>query len=381
MSSGTRPFRAEVDCGADQRAVASRRLLRLGLANPCPGVGGSSSWAASSGRDAQYGRAAVSVARRADLSLAELCDVVDDLRRRRAVPEASAASLRASADALRRYSLESDAVDRHIPHADGTGLRAEIERAQRAVDLIEHGRQLMARSGHGWSGEGETAVKRGYLNLVHAREAIRARGDEMAGRRGSYQSQETSKAAAYPLNALSGRRETETQPATRCRGRGGRRRQRAVISSVRGVVTRTEVGPMRCPRCGERETAGRGLARPGRGQHPPAPRMRDLRSPLHDLRTHRGAAPDRGQARWSARNSTARARVGLSQSSDSPPATRGRRRTGRRSDRGSVAGGRRHRGRLVGGRQNGDGQAARPRPDWPISASASVYQSFEDTKR
>ena len=131
-------------------------------------------------RDAQYGRAAVSVARRADLSLAELCDVVDDLRRRRAVPEASAASLRASADALRRYSLERAAVDRHIPHADGTGLRAEIERAQRAVDLIEHGRQLMLDPATDWSGEGETAVKRGYLNLVHAREAIRARGDEMA---------------------------------------------------------------------------------------------------------------------------------------------------------------------------------------------------------
>jgi hypothetical protein len=50
-----------------------------------------------------------------------------------------------------------------------------MERAQRAIELVTHGGELLADiSGVGW-GEGETSVKRGYLNLVHAREAIRQR--------------------------------------------------------------------------------------------------------------------------------------------------------------------------------------------------------------
>jgi hypothetical protein len=54
-------------------------------------------------------------------------------------------------------------------------LAADMERAQRAIDLVAHGGELLADvSGVDW-GEGETSVKRGYLNLVHAREAIRER--------------------------------------------------------------------------------------------------------------------------------------------------------------------------------------------------------------
>ena len=131
-------------------------------------------------RDGQHGRAAVDLARRADTSLGELTAIVDDLRRRKAGPEASAASLHASSDALRQYAIEADNVDRHFAHPGGGGLRAEIERAQRAVELIEHGRELMLDSEVDHVSEGETSVKRGYLNLLHAREAIKARGDEIA---------------------------------------------------------------------------------------------------------------------------------------------------------------------------------------------------------
>lgn len=130
-------------------------------------------------RDAQYGRAAKDLAHRADWSLGELSEVVDDLRRRRVGPEASAASLQASAEALQRYAVEALAIDKHTPHAEGTSLFAEIERAQRAVELIEFGRGLMLDP-HADDTEGETSVKRGYLNLLHARDAIRLRGDEIA---------------------------------------------------------------------------------------------------------------------------------------------------------------------------------------------------------
>lgn len=131
-------------------------------------------------RDAQYGRAAVELARRADISLAELAAVVDDLRRRKATPEVSGAALGAAAEALRRYAQEAEVVDKRVAHPAGGGLLVEFERAQRAVELIEHGRQQMMDARATQTSEGETSVKRGYLNLLHASDAIRIRAEEMA---------------------------------------------------------------------------------------------------------------------------------------------------------------------------------------------------------
>lgn len=132
-------------------------------------------------RDAAYGRAALDIARRVDVSLAELGELIDELRRRRADPEASVAGLRAAAEALRRYAREAEQVDKHAVYAAGASTFAsEIERAQRAVDLIEHGRTLMLDPRDEALGEGETAVKRGYLNLLHAREAVKTRAREIA---------------------------------------------------------------------------------------------------------------------------------------------------------------------------------------------------------
>ncbi len=131
-------------------------------------------------RSAQQDRAAADIARRAVTSLSELCAVVDDMRRRKSGPESGAPSLRASTDALHRYAEEAEAIARRNPdHEAGRSLVAEIERAQRAVALVEHGRQMMLDTGVEHVGEGETSIKRGYLNLVHAREAIRTRGEQL----------------------------------------------------------------------------------------------------------------------------------------------------------------------------------------------------------
>ena len=132
-------------------------------------------------RDAAYGRAALDIARRVDVSLTELGELIDELRRRKADPEASIDSLRAAAEALRHYTREAEQVDRHTLLAVGSPTFAsEIERAQRAVDLIEHGRTLMLDPKEEGHAEGETAVKRGYLNLLHAREAVKIRAREIA---------------------------------------------------------------------------------------------------------------------------------------------------------------------------------------------------------
>jgi hypothetical protein len=131
-------------------------------------------------REAQLGRMALDIVRRTDISLGELAAVVDDLRRRKADPVAIESSIKASTDALGLYAQEAAVVDKHVSRTHTDGLRSEIDRAQRAVDLIEHGRELMATGSADGIAEGETSVKRGYLNMLHARDAIRARGEAIA---------------------------------------------------------------------------------------------------------------------------------------------------------------------------------------------------------
>jgi hypothetical protein len=57
---------------------------------------------------------------------------------------------------------------------------AEIERAERAIELVGDGLDMLTEARGSRAGEGETAVKRGYLGLLHAREAIQARVREIA---------------------------------------------------------------------------------------------------------------------------------------------------------------------------------------------------------
>jgi hypothetical protein len=138
------------------------------------------------------------VLRRAGRFLAATRDVerfrrqVDDLARR---VESSLGDVSARVDAVRRGQLGADQIGDDVavsieaaakyadeargfhPPADGRRIRdeivAEIERAGRALEMIEHGRsiQASARSG-GREIEAQTAIKRGYLNVLHAREAI-----------------------------------------------------------------------------------------------------------------------------------------------------------------------------------------------------------------
>jgi hypothetical protein len=52
-------------------------------------------------------------------------------------------------------------------------LTEELERASRATETVRHGGVLLGyTSGRPRELEGETSIKRGYLNLLHAREAL-----------------------------------------------------------------------------------------------------------------------------------------------------------------------------------------------------------------
>ncbi len=134
-------------------------------------------------RDAQHGGAARDIARRAAASLSELAAAVDDLRRGKSQPDELAGPIAEATNALGRYATDAAIVDTHAArdgHATVGSLVEAIGRAQRAVELIEHGRGLMLSGAVELVGEGETAVKRGYLNLLHARDAIRATADDLA---------------------------------------------------------------------------------------------------------------------------------------------------------------------------------------------------------
>ena len=114
------------------------------------------------------------LASRVETSLAEICARVDAVRRGQLAPDQVGDDVTASLAAVGKYAEEARGLR---PPLDGRRIReeivAELERAGRALEMIEHGRQIQAsaRSG-GREIEAQTSIKRGYLNVLHAREAI-----------------------------------------------------------------------------------------------------------------------------------------------------------------------------------------------------------------
>lgn len=129
----------------------------------------------ASTRDVErFRRQAGDLATRVETSLGEICSRVDAVRRGELGADELADDLSASLDAVARYADEARGFH---PPADGVAVRDEIvaalERSGRALQMIEHGRsiQASARAG-GREIEAQTAIKRGYLNILHARESI-----------------------------------------------------------------------------------------------------------------------------------------------------------------------------------------------------------------
>ncbi|HET7029799.1 MAG TPA: hypothetical protein VFI34_04775 [Candidatus Limnocylindrales bacterium] len=114
------------------------------------------------------------LSRRAETSLAEVSARVDAVRRGQLGADQIGDDIAASIEGVGRYADEARAFH---PPTDGHRIRdeivAELERAGRALEMVEHGRviQTSARAG-AREIEAQTAIKRGYLNVLHAREAI-----------------------------------------------------------------------------------------------------------------------------------------------------------------------------------------------------------------
>ena len=135
-------------------------------------------------REAEAFRSAVKdLAGRVDLSLEGAASQIDAVRRREVQPDAIGATIVAATDAIQRYTAEARAL--RCPRKAQkirSDFVAELERAERALGMVEHGTTILgaARSGPREL-EGQTSIKRGYLNLIHAREAIARRALEAQG--------------------------------------------------------------------------------------------------------------------------------------------------------------------------------------------------------
>lgn len=114
------------------------------------------------------------LAARIDVSLDGATGRIDSVRHHVLPPVALADTLIAAADAVERYIEEARAL---TPPPGAKAVRSalvgDLERAGRAIAMVEHGATILVSVRRGNRElEGQTSIKRGYLNLLHAREAI-----------------------------------------------------------------------------------------------------------------------------------------------------------------------------------------------------------------
>jgi hypothetical protein len=123
-----------------------------------------------------------------DLRLGSAADPVmirvDEIRRRSGTPETLATDLDPCLAVLEELASESRALRPPAALAGHAAvLTHEAERAVRAVELIRHGLDVMLAARGGRELEAETSLKRGGLNLRHARDTFRETAAEVAALR------------------------------------------------------------------------------------------------------------------------------------------------------------------------------------------------------
>ncbi len=121
-----------------------------------------------------FRQAAGDLVGRIALSLAGAAERIDAARRGQVDPQSIGETLAAANEAIDRYGDEAMALATPAAYrVIRDGLVEELRRAGRALDMVEHGCARMAGLlGRPNEPEGHTALKRGYLSLLHSREAI-----------------------------------------------------------------------------------------------------------------------------------------------------------------------------------------------------------------
>jgi hypothetical protein len=111
---------------------------------------------------------------RIGLSLDGAAQRIDAVRRQQLPADGLGDTVTATRDAVTRYAEEARAL-KGPPEAAAIArdIVSDLDRAKRAIDMVEHGATILASVRRGGRElEAQTSIKRGYLNLIHAREAI-----------------------------------------------------------------------------------------------------------------------------------------------------------------------------------------------------------------
>ncbi|HSW43701.1 MAG TPA: hypothetical protein VLM76_14480 [Patescibacteria group bacterium] len=121
-----------------------------------------------------FRRDGAALAERAVTAITAGAERIDRVRRRIDAPATLDEVLPHLLEQLGALRVEADAL---VPPAAlapaGARIAGEIDRVSRAVEMVQHGCVLLGtEGGRPRQLEGETSVKRGYLNLLHAREAL-----------------------------------------------------------------------------------------------------------------------------------------------------------------------------------------------------------------
>lgn len=128
-------------------------------------------------------RAAVAdLAARIDTSLEGATGRIDAVRRQQIPADTIGPTIKAANDAIERYLGEVRALRGPKPAMTiRDRLVGDLERARRALGMVEHGASIQAQVRRRTRElEAQTSLKRGYLNLMHAREAIARHAQEAA---------------------------------------------------------------------------------------------------------------------------------------------------------------------------------------------------------
>ena len=122
----------------------------------------------------QFKGAVKDLAFRADTLLGAAAGQIDTVRHQQAGPEAISQTVADATETLERYAEEAQGWSGpRRAQSIRDDLIAELERAIRALGMVEHGADMLASARRGARDlEAQTSIKRGYLNLIHAREAM-----------------------------------------------------------------------------------------------------------------------------------------------------------------------------------------------------------------
>jgi hypothetical protein len=140
---------------------------------------------AESRQVSDFRRAVRELAARVDEALDGIIVQIDRVRRHQVDASTIMAALDRTLELLPRFGDEARALEAPpVTAAARTAFITEIDRAERALQMVEHGCAILATAGSTYRQiEAETAIKRGYLNVVHAREALARHAEDIAAAR------------------------------------------------------------------------------------------------------------------------------------------------------------------------------------------------------